>query len=236
MELTILMPCLNEVKTVAVCVRQAAAFLLHNGIDGEVLVVDNGSTDTSVKIAEDAGARVIYCQETGYGSALRYGIEHAAGTYVIMGDCDCSYPFDALEPFIRYLRSGADMVIGDRFALTMEKGAMSFSHRYIGVPALSFLGRRCFHTDVHDFHCGLRAVRRESFLQLSCHCRGMEFATEMIGRAALKSQKISQVPVAFYRDKRGHGSHLRTVRDGIRHICLIWELSRENIGNINENR
>lgn len=229
MELTILMPCLNEERTVAVCVRQAAAFLVHSGMDGEVLVVDNGSTDASVRLATEAGARVLCCRETGYGSALRYGIEHAAGTYVIMGDCDCSYPFDRLETFIQYLRDGADMVIGDRFALPMERGAMSFLHRYIGVPILSLLGRCRFHTDVHDFHCGLRAVKRESFLRLSCRCGGMEFATEMIGRAALSGQKICQVPVAFSRDRRGRSSHLRTVRDGIRHLCLILNLRRENI-------
>lgn len=170
---------------------QAAAFFAQSGVDGEVLVVDNGSRDVSVKRAMDAGARVICCEKKGYGNALRYGIEHAAGDYVIMADCDCSYHFDDLWPFVWELRGGADMVIGDRFAFSCEKGAMSFSHRYLGVPVLSFLGRTCFGTDIRDFHCGLRGVKKDSFLALSFKCSGMEFATEMIGRAALCGQKIS---------------------------------------------
>ena len=226
MELTILLPCLNEENTVAVCVMQAAAFFAQSGVDGEVLVVDNGSRDVSVKRAMDAGVRVICCEKKGYGNALRYGIEHAAGDYVIMADCDCSYHFDDLWPFVWELRGGADMVIGDRFAFSCEKGAMSFSHRYLGVPVLSFLGRTCFGTDIRDFHCGLRGGKKDSFLALSCKCSGMEFATEMIGRAALCGQKISQTPVILYRDGRGHKSHLRTMRDGIRHLMLIMKLKR----------
>lgn len=220
MELTILLPCLNEEKTVAACITQAAAFFACNGLEGEVLVVDNGSNDASAEQARQAGARVVSCKEKGYGNALRQGITEAFGAYVIMGDCDCSYHFDNLMPFVEELRSGADMVIGNRFALPMEKGAMPFSHK-MGVPFLSGLGRFRYGCRVKDFHCGLRAVRRESFLGLNCQAKGMEFATEMIGRASRKGQTIHQLPVRFYCDKRGRKSHLRTIRDGLRHIRVM---------------
>lgn len=227
MELTILMPCLNEENTVAACVSQAVRFLKENGIDGEVLVVDNGSADSSARKAADAGARVQSCMQKGYGNALKSGLHHAKGIYVIMADCDCSYSFTELQPFLNTLRAGAELVVGDRFAEPMEKGAMSFSHRYLGVPVLSCLGRRCFHTDVRDFHCGLRAVNRVSYLKLGCCSEGMEFATEMIGRAALYGQRIKQVPVHYRKDRRGHHSHLHSVRDGLRHLRLMWNLSKE---------
>ena len=157
MELTILMPCLNEENTIEGCVRQAVSFLHDYHIDGEVLVIDNGSTDASAKRALHAGAKVLSCDRKGYGNALGFGLKHSAGKYVIMADCDCSYSFEELQPFLDKLRAGADMVIGDRFAYPMEKGAMGFSHKYIGVPVLSFIGRCCFRTDVRDFH--LRSVR-----------------------------------------------------------------------------
>lgn len=227
MELTILMPCLNEEKTVAGCVAQALRFMKENHIDGEVLVVDNGSTDSSGTKAENAGARVINCAQKGYGNALNVGFAYALGKYVIMGDCDCSYSFEELQPFLYALKRGAGMVIGDRFAYPMEKGAMSFLHKYLGVPVLSFLGRCCFHTDVKDFHCGLRAVSREHFLELGCHSEGMEFATEMIGRAAMHRQEICQVAVHYCKDQRGHRSHLRSFRDGLRHLLLMKQLMQE---------
>lgn len=221
MELTVLFPCLNEERTVAACVRQAAAFFMQNGIEGEVLVVDNGSEDNSISEADGAGARVIECMQKGYGNALRLGITKAKGKYVIMGDCDCSYQFDDLMPFLGELERGADMVIGNRFAVAMEPGAMPFSHKYFGVPFLSLLGRVCCKTDVQDFHCGLRAVKKESFLRLGCKAEGMEFATEMIGMASLHGQKVTQLPVKLYKDKRGYKSHLRTVRDGFRHLKML---------------
>ena len=226
MELTILMPCLNEENTIEGCVRQAVSFLHDYHIDGEVLVIDNGSTDASAKRALYAGAKVLSCDRKGYGNALRFGLKHSAGKYVIMADCDCSYSFEELQPFLDKLRAGADMVIGDRFAYPMEKGAMGFAHKYIGVPVLSFIGRCCFRTDVRDFHCGVRAVNRDCFLRLGCRCGGMEFATEMIGRAAVQGQNIRQGPVRFYKDQRGHRSHLRSVRDGLRHLKLMWKLLR----------
>lgn len=226
MEFTFLLPCLNEEKTVAVCVRQAAAFLIENDLDGEVLVSDNGSTDNSVQRAKEAGARIVHCPEEGYGNALRFGLREAYGKYVILGDCDCSYHFDEALPFVEEMRNGADLVVGNRFALPMEPGAMSFLHRYLGVPVLSALGRFFLQSDVIDFHCGLRAVNRESFLKLDCRCTGMEFASEMIGRASLSGQRIRQVPVKLYRDGRGHPSHLRSIRDGIRHLIVILSKCR----------
>lgn len=227
MEFTILMPCLNEEKTVAVCIRQAAAFFEKNRIDGEILIVDNGSTDASPQIAVREGARVVVCDKKGYGNALRYGIEEALGAYVIMGDCDCSYHFDDLMPFVNELRSGTELVVGNRFDVPMERGAMPFSHR-VGAPLLSWIGRFRYRCNVRDFHCGLRAVCRESFLKLECQAEGMEFATEMIGKAALHDQKISQLPIRLYRDQRGRSSHLRTVRDGFRHMRLILKRQQDS--------
>ena len=221
MEVTILLPCLNEENTVAACVRQAAVFLKEKEINGEVLVCDNGSEDASVTRAKKAGARVVSCKERGYGNTLLKGMKEAYGDYIIMGDCDCSYHFDEIMPFLMELRKGADLVVGDRFMEKMERGAMPLSHRFFGVPILSFLGRVFFGCRVKDFHCGLRAVKKESFLQLKCCYQGMEFATEMIGRAALEGQKISQVPVKLYCDKRGRNSHLWSIPDGIRHLRVI---------------
>ncbi len=219
-EVTILLPCLNEEKTIGTCIRQAAGFLKENGIAGEILVADNGSSDHSVAIARRENARVVHCKEKGYGNVLRMGIAEALGFYVIMGDCDCSYHFDDLMDFVSELRKGADLVVGNRMALPMEKGAMPVLHR-LGVPFLSWLGRCRYHCTVRDFHCGLRAVNKQSFLQLNCRATGMEFATEMIGKAALAQQKIIQLPVRLYRDQRGRKSHLRMVRDGLRHIYMI---------------
>ena len=220
-ELTILLPCLNEEKTVAACVMQAATFLHEKGIQGEVLVCDNESTDHSVFLARKAGARVVVCPQKGYGNALRKGIEEAKGSYVIMGDCDCSYHFDEIMPLWQELKRGRDLVVGNRFAQPCEKGAMPFWHKYVGVPLLSFLGRLFFSCQVQDFHCGLRGVKKESYLRLNCRYPGMEFATEMIGRASLMGQSIGQVAVKLYCDKRGKPSHLRSIRDGLRHLVVI---------------
>lgn len=221
MEFTILMPCLNEEKTVRECVTKALKFLKEAQIEGEVLVMDNGSGDQSVDCAKKAGARVMVCPQKGYGRVLRLGIRQAKGKYVIMGDCDCSYDFSALEAFVLKLRNGADMVIGNRFEFPMEKGAMSISHRYFGVPLLSYIGRWRYGTNVQDFHCGLRGIHKERFADLDCKADGMEFATEMIGKAALQEYKIEEVPVVLHRDKRGRKSHLRSIPDGFRHILVM---------------
>ena len=220
-ELTILFPCLNEENTVESCIKDALEQMEYHDINGEVLVCDNGSTDRSVIISKETGARVVHCREKGYGNALRHGIEESYGKYVIMADCDCSYHLEHLGHWMKELRDGADMIIGNRYEIPAEKGAMKWLHRYFGVPLLSFLGRVRFQCDVVDFHCGLRAVNRNSFLKLNCRSKGMEFATEMIGRASLMGQSIGQVAVKLYCDKRGKPSHLRSIRDGLRHLVVI---------------
>ena len=224
-ELTILMPCLNEAKTVAACVAQACDFLRRHGIDGEVLVADNGSTDGSARLAEEAGARVIAVQRKGYGCALTAGIEAARGRYVIMGDADQSYDFSRLEQFIKELRAGNDLVMGDRFAGGIEEGAMPFLHRYLGNPVLSFIGRLFFRLHVRDFHCGLRGFRKDSIQALGLTAPGMEFASEMVVKAALAGLLIAEVPTTLAPDQRGRPPHLRTWRDGWRHLRFLMLFS-----------
>lgn len=220
-EFTILMPCLNEEKTLGACIKEAKDYMEKAGIAAEILIADNGSTDASVTIATEAGARVITVQEKGYGNALRGGIAAAKGVYIIMGDCDGSYPFSELDDFVEKLREGYPLVMGDRFAVEMEPGAMRPAHRYFGVPLLSLLGRIRFRTKVHDFHCGLRGVESKSARALNLQCEGMEFATEMIAAYAKTKCPIAQVPVRLRRDGRNGRSHLRSIRDGMRHIAYI---------------
>lgn len=219
-ELTILMPCLNERETVEYCVRQALAYLSESGVSGEVLVADNGSTDGSPQLAQQAGARVVNVPERGYGNALIGGIKAAKGKYVIMGDCDKSYDFRHLDGFVDKLREGFPLVMGCRMD-NIAPGAMPFSHRYIGVPVLSFLGRVRFHTRVRDFHCGIRGFDREKALALGLECGGMEFATEMIGKFAMSGAEIAEIPVTLSPDGRSGRSHLRSIPDGLRHIRYI---------------
>lgn len=221
MELTILMPCLNEEETVEFCVKQALSFLERYNIDGEVLIVDNASTDNSAALARNAGARVVEISERGYGAALIGGINAANGKYIIMGDCDKSYDFSDLWGFVEKLREGYVLVMGNRMN-NIARGAMPFSHRYIGVPLLSWLGRIKFHTNVSDFHCGLRAFDRNAALALNLSCTGMEFATEIIAAFAAKNAQIAEIPVTLSPDGRSGKSHLRTIRDGFRHIKYIF--------------
>lgn len=221
MELTILMPCLNEAATVAGCVREAAAYLETRQLLGEVLVVDNGSTDNSRELAAAAGARVVSVLEKGYGHAIRGGIQVAKGRYVILGDCDGSYDFSGLDPILEKLRQGWHLVVGNRFSGGIAPGAMPFSHRYLGVPLLSWLGKWRFNVDVSDFHCGLRGVSRKAALDAGLQTGGMEFATEIIGRFADAGFDICQVPVALRKDQRRGPGHLRTIPDGIHHLLLI---------------
>lgn len=220
-ELTILMPCRNEEKTVAACVAEARDFLESRHIRGQVLVADNGSTDSSRQRAIDAGAEVVCVPEIGYGNAVRFGLRAARGTYVIMGDCDGSYDFAGLDEMLEKLRCGWELVVGNRFLGGIQKGAMPFAHRYVGVPALSLLGRLRFRQKLGDFHCGLRGFSREAAENMNFCCGGMEFATEMIGRFSDAGYRICQVPVPLRRDKRGHPGHLRTVPDGLRHLRLL---------------
>jgi hypothetical protein len=221
MELTVVIPCLNEAETVATCVSKAVRFIAQNGIDGEVVVADNGSTDGSRQLAADAGARVVPVKDKGYGNALMGGILAAHGEYVIMGDADDSYDLTNLMPFIEQLRKGADMVMGNRFKGGIEPGAMPTLHKYLGNPVLSFIGRLFFRSDIGDFHCGLRGFRRDSVLNLHLQATGMEFASEMVVKATLARQKIAEVPTPLAKDGRSRPPHLRTWRDGWRHLRFL---------------
>ena len=221
MELTVVMPCLNEAETVATCVRKAAAFLADNGIDGEVVVADNGSTDGSRQLATDAGARVVPIPERGYGNALMGGIIAAHGEYVIMGDADDSYDFTNLMPFIVELRKGYDLVMGNRFKGGIAPGAMPPLHKYLGNPVLSFVGRLFFRSAIGDFHCGLRGFRRDSAIALGLQSTGMEFASEMVVKATLAKQKITEVPTPLAKDGRSRKPHLRSFSDGWRHLRFL---------------
>jgi glycosyltransferase involved in cell wall biosynthesis len=220
-ELTILLPCLNEAETLAACIRKANAFLTANAITGEIVVADNGSTDGSMQIAADLGARVVGVAERGYGAALLGGIEAARGRYVVMGDADDSYDFTNLGLFLDKLRHGADIVIGNRFAGGIAPGAMPFLHKYLGNPVLSFLGRLFFSVPVRDFHCGLRAFRVAAVRGLRLKSPGMEFASEMVVRSALAGLTIVEVPTTLQPDGRNRRPHLKTWRDGWRHLKFL---------------
>jgi Glycosyl transferase family 2 len=225
MELTILMPCLNEAETVATCVRKARSFLARTGIEGEVLVADNGSSDGSPQLARDAGARVVQISKKGYGNALIGGIDAATGRYVIMADADDSYDFSQLDAFVHGLRAGNTMVIGHRFRGGIQPGAMPPLHRYLGNPLLSFAGRLLFSSEIGDFHCGLRGVDRAATLQLGLHAPGMEFASEMIVKATLAGWRIAEVPTVLSPDGRSRAPHLRSWRDGWRHLRFLLMMS-----------
>ncbi|HME38530.1 MAG TPA: glycosyltransferase family 2 protein [Steroidobacteraceae bacterium] len=225
LELTILMPCLDEAETVATCVRKARGFLERTGIDGEVLVADNGSTDGSPELAGDAGARVVRIANKGYGSALLGGIDAARGRFVIMADADDSYDFSQLDAFVEGLRAGNTMVIGHRFRGGIRPGAMPLLHRYLGNPVLSFAGRLFFSSGIGDFHCGLRGVDREAVLRLGLRAPGMEFASEMIVKATLAGWRIAEVPTVLSPDGRSRAPHLRSWRDGWRHLRFLLMMS-----------
>jgi glycosyltransferase involved in cell wall biosynthesis len=224
-ELTILMPCLNEAETVAICVHKARGFLKRTGIEGEVLVADNGSSDGSPELAREAGARVVRIERKGYGSALLGGIGAASGRFVIMADADDSYDFSRLDAFVDGLRTGNTMVIGHRFRGGIRPGAMPILHRYVGNPLLSFAGRLFFSSGVGDFHCGLRGVDREAVLQLGLSAPGMEFASEMIVKATLAGWRIAEVPTVLSPDGRSRPPHLRSWRDGWRHLRFLLMMS-----------
>jgi hypothetical protein len=220
-ELTVLMPCLNEAETVATCVHKARRFLREQHIDGEVLVADNGSSDGSQRLARDAGASVVSVPDTGYGNAVLGGIEVARGRFIIMGDSDDSYDFTALMPFLDRLRAGAELVMGNRFRGGIARGAMPGLHRYVGNPVLSAVGRLFFRSRIGDFHCGLRGFRRDSVLRLGLQASGMELASEMVVKATLAGQRVEEVPTRLSRDGRSRPSHLRSWRDGWRHLRFL---------------
>lgn len=220
-EFSIVMPCLNESETLAICIEKANEFFKTNTINGEVIIADNGSSDGSQEIALNHGAKVISIANKGYGNALKGGIENASGKYIIIGDADNSYDFSNLTPFIEKLRDGADLVIGNRFKGGIKKGAMPFLHKYLGNPVLSFLGRLFFKSSIGDFHCGLRGFSKKAYLKMNLATSGMEFASEMIVKSNLLNLKIVEVPTILYKDGRSRKPHLNTWSDGWRHLRFL---------------
>jgi hypothetical protein len=225
LELTILMPCLNEAETVGDCVRKARVFLERAAVRGEIVVADNGSTDGSAEIARKAGARVIHVVAKGYGNALIGGMEAANGRFVIMADADASYDFSQLDGFLQSLRAGNALVIGHRFRGGIRPAAMPWLHRYLGNPVLSFLGRMFFSCRIGDFHCGLRGIDRGAALRLGLRAPGMEFASEMIVKAVLAGWRITEVPTVLWPAGRSRPPHLRSWRDGWRHLRFLLMMS-----------
>ena len=225
LELTIVMPCLNEAETIASCVKKARAFLGRTAIQGEVLVADNGSTDGSDTLALEAGARVVRVERKGYGSALRAGLEAARGRFVIMADSDDSHDIERLDGFVEGLRAGNTLVIGNRFRGGIRDGSMSWLHRYLGNPLLSFIGRLFFSSPIGDFHCGLRGVERAAALRLGLRAPGMEFASELIVKATLAGWRIAEVPTVMWPAGRSRAPHLRSWRDGWRHLRFLLMMS-----------
>jgi Glycosyl transferase family 2 len=221
LELSVVIPCLNEAETLNVCVRKAQASLQQLNIKGEVIVADNGSTDGSQTLAAHAGARVTSVEARGYGSAIRGGIAAARGKYIIVGDADDSYDFSNLGPFIAKLREGYELVMGNRFQGGIEPKAMPWLHKYLGNPLLTTAGRLFFRSPCSDFHCGLRAFRKSAIEQLDLRTTGMEFASEMVVKATLYSLRIAEVPTTLSRDGRTRKPHLRSWRDGWRHLRFM---------------
>ena len=220
-EVSIVMPCLNEEEALPYCLAKAFLFFKKNNINGEVIVADNGSSDKSACIAASHGALVVKENTIGYGAAIMAGIRAANGKYIIIGDADDSYDFSEIMSFLISLKEGSDLVIGNRFCGKMQKNVMPFLHRYVGNPFLSFLGRVFFRVPIKDFHCGLRAIKKESYDQLDLKTTGMEFASEMIVKAALNKMRVTEVPVTLYPDKRTRKSHLKTWQDGWRHLRFL---------------
>ena len=221
LELSIIFPCLNEELTLGECLEEANQFLIDNNINGEIIVADNGSTDRSIEIAEKAGARVVIVPEKGYGSALFNGIMASNAIYGIMGDADMSYDMYHLSGLLNELRNGNDLVMGNRFKGGIEKGAMPFLHYYLGNPVLSYLGRLFFKNKIGDFHCGLRGFRIDFIKSIDLITRGMEFASEMVVKSTMYDAKIAEVAVVLRKDKRDRPPHLKTWRDGWRHLKFL---------------
>jgi glycosyltransferase involved in cell wall biosynthesis len=220
-EVSIVMPCLNEAETLAACIQKAQLAIERGALAAEIIVADNGSTDGSQVIAKELGARVVPVDRKGYGSALIGGINAAHGRFVIMGDADDSYDFTAIAPMLEKLRGGSDLVVGNRFAGGIEPGAMPWSHRWVGNPILSLISRVFFHTPVGDAHCGLRGFRKDAYERMKLRATGMEFASEMVIKASLKGMRIAEVPVKLRPDGRSRPPHLRTWRDGWRHLRFM---------------
>jgi len=220
-EVSIIMPCLNEAETLETCIRKAQWFIKENDLAGEVIIADNGSNDGSQEIANRLNARVVSIPTKGYGSALKGGIEAAKGKYIIMGDADDSYDFSNLNPFVKKLRNGYDLVMGNRFKGGIESGAMPFLHRYLGNPVLTTIGKLLFNSPCNDFHCGLRGFRKDAISSLELQTTGMEFASEMVVKATLHKMQITEVPTVLSPDGRSRPPHLNTWRDGWRHLRFL---------------
>ncbi len=223
-ELSIVMPCLNEAETLARCIEKARAGLERAGVSGEIIVADNGSTDGSQAIAEKHGARLVPVKARGYGSALRGGIEAAHGRWVIMGDADDSYDFSRIEGFVQKFREGFDLVMGCRLPVgggTIAPGAMPWKNRWLGNPSLTFIGRLFFKCPAHDFHCGLRGFTKAAYARMEPQTTGMEFASEMVIKATLLSLRITEVPITLHKDGRSRPPHLKPWRDGWRHLRFM---------------
>jgi glycosyltransferase involved in cell wall biosynthesis len=220
-EFSIVMPCLNEAETLSICIQKAQRSLSENNVAGEIIIADNGSIDGSQEIAEQHDARVVDVQSKGYGSALMGGIAAARGEYIIMGDADDSYDFSKLGPFIAKLRQGYDLVMGNRFRGGIAPGAMPALHRYLGNPVLTTMGRLFFRSPVGDFHCGLRGFSKSAVTKLDLHTTGMEFASEMVVKATLRGMRIAEVPTTLSPDGRTRAPHLRSWRDGWRHLRFL---------------
>lgn len=221
MKLTILMPCLNEAETLGTCITKANRWIATAGIEAEVLIADNGSTDGSQAIARELGARVVDVPQKGYGSALYHGVEGALGQYVIMGDSDDSYDFSDLGAFVEKLDEGYDLVMGNRFSGGIESGAMPWKNRYVGNPALTLVGRVLFRCPAKDFHCGIRGFSKAAFEQMDLRTSGMEFASEIVIKATLLGMSITEVPTTLSKDGRSRPPHLRPWRDGWRHLRFM---------------
>ena len=220
-ELSIVLPCLNEERTVGVCVSKAVNFLKQYGVSGEVILADNGSTDGSVEIASKAGAVITHVEQKGYGMALRGGFASARGKYIIMADSDDSYDLENLMPFVEKLREGYDLVMGNRFKGGIKKGAMPWHHRYIGNPVLSFLGKLFFKTPANDFHCGLRGFTKDAIEKMNLQTTGMELASEIVIKSSIMGMKTCEVPTTLSPDGRDRPPHLRSFRDGWRHLRFL---------------
>ena len=220
-ELSVVIPCLNEARTIVGCVREALDALAANSISGEVVVADNGSTDGSQQMATAAGARVVPIASKGYGNALRGGIAAARGRFILMGDADGSYDFSHLDRFVARLRAGADLVMGNRFLGGIQPGAMPWKNRHVGNPVLSFVGRLFFRTRIGDFHCGLRAFSATAYRSMDLRTTGMELASEMVIKAELFGLRVEEVPTVLRKDGRDRPPHLRPWRDGWRHLRFM---------------
>lgn len=221
LDLSIVIPCLNEIKTLPIVIEKGMRTIKRLGIAGEVVVADNGSTDGSVEMAEKCGARVVHCPQKGYGNALKCGFTQAYGKYLIMGDADDSYNFEEIDDYMRYLDEGYDLVMGTRLKGHIEDGAMPFLHRYVGTPVLTHILNWLFGTHITDCNCGMRGIRKDVFVRLRMESSGMEFASEMIIKAGIMKLKIKEIPITLYRDKRDRDPHLHTWRDGWRHLKFM---------------